>query len=404
MKFTAALISVVGVASANYKSGSVSTYEKFNYGKFITRMKTPDKKGTVSSFFTYWDGPGFYQGGWNELDVEIVPSVESNPMSMNIIYGDGHNKLESHDYAHDFQPSTDWHTYEMSWTPDYISWAIDGMEIRHVPASDASVQFMNKAQSLRMNFWTPTFHSWGDGFDPHDMPWYVLYDYVEVFTYDENTGHFDFDWRDDFDAFDSGRWHKASGGFEANSSVFYPSNVYTSGGNLVLKMEPMDHHDDHHGFGHFDDHQDLHAIHDHYEEPHHYAEHGYGHQDDHHDTTHGYTAHDYHHTPVHHGQYADDITDAHLGAEHAAPVHSAAHAPVHSVPSHGDAHSAVAHGDTHASDHSVVTHSAPEHHPVTLHSAAHVAPVHHIDAHVAPVHHAVVHPDVHHADGTHHFD
>ena len=102
MKFPAALIAVVGVASANFKSGSVSTYEKFNYGKFITRMKAPDRKGTVSSFFTYWDGPGFYQGGWNELDVEIVPSVEQNPFSMNIIYGDGHNKLESHDYAHDF--------------------------------------------------------------------------------------------------------------------------------------------------------------------------------------------------------------------------------------------------------------------------------------------------------------
>ena len=34
-----------------------------------------------------------------------------------------------------------------------------------------------------MNFWTPTFHSWGQGFDPADMPWYALYDYVEVFTY-----------------------------------------------------------------------------------------------------------------------------------------------------------------------------------------------------------------------------
>ena len=36
-----------------------------------------------------------------------------------------------------------------------------------------------------MNFWTPTFHSWGKDLDAVDMPWYVLYDYVEVFTYDE---------------------------------------------------------------------------------------------------------------------------------------------------------------------------------------------------------------------------
>lgn len=99
MKFTVSMLAVLGVAQANFKSGSVSTYEKFTYGKFVTRMKAPNKKGTVSSFFTYWDGPGFYAGGWNELDVEIVPSIEKNPLSTNMIFGDGTNKLENHDYA-----------------------------------------------------------------------------------------------------------------------------------------------------------------------------------------------------------------------------------------------------------------------------------------------------------------
>ena len=99
MKYIISLISVAGVAYANFKSGSVSTYEKFSYGKFVTRMKAPNRKGTVSSFFTYWDGPGFYPGGWNEIDFEVVPSVEDHPLSTNIIYGDGHNKLEDHDYT-----------------------------------------------------------------------------------------------------------------------------------------------------------------------------------------------------------------------------------------------------------------------------------------------------------------
>ena len=126
MKFSLALVSVIAVAEANFKSGSVSTYEKFTYGKFVTRMKAPNRLGTVSSFFTYWDGPGFYPGGWNELDMEIVPSAHDSPMSTNVIYGDGHNKLEEHDYAHNFDPKDDWHTYEMEWTPDYVSFAIDG--------------------------------------------------------------------------------------------------------------------------------------------------------------------------------------------------------------------------------------------------------------------------------------
>ena len=93
-----------------------------------------------------------------------------------------------------------------------------------------------------MNFWTPTFHSWGKGFDPADMPWYVLYDYVEVYNYNSDSKSFDLDWRDDFNRFDQHRWHKASGSFETNSSTFYPQNVYTDNGNLVIKMEPMEEH------------------------------------------------------------------------------------------------------------------------------------------------------------------
>jgi beta-glucanase (GH16 family) len=240
MKFASALIAVVGVAEATrYKSGAVTGYEKFTYGKFITRMKAPNKKGTVSSFFTYWNGPNFYPGGWNELDVEIVPSVSQNPFSMNIIYGDGYQKHESHDYMRGFDPKDDWHIYEMAWTPDYIAWSVDNKEVRRVKATDASVQSMTKGQSVMMNFWTPTFESWGKGFKAEDMPWYVLYDYVETFTYNAETSGFDFHWRDDFTDFDPQRWHKSDNTtFDANSTTFRASQSYIDGGHLVLKMEP----------------------------------------------------------------------------------------------------------------------------------------------------------------------
>lgn len=95
-----------------------------------------------------------------------------------------------------------------------------------------------------MNFWTPT----GDnelsaGFDDKTMPWYVLYDYVEVYSWEEATNEFVFKWRDDFHDFNYDRWHKQEGGFEDNSSIFYPENVYTSHGKLVIKMETEEYHD-----------------------------------------------------------------------------------------------------------------------------------------------------------------
>ena len=50
-------------------------------------MKNPGKMGTVQSFFTYTaqDWPH----GWNEIDIELVPSMQDSPYSMNIIWRDG---------------------------------------------------------------------------------------------------------------------------------------------------------------------------------------------------------------------------------------------------------------------------------------------------------------------------
>ena len=56
-------------------SGEIKTIKTYTYGKFKTSMWAPDVYGTVSSFFTYWNGPNWYDGGWNEIDVEIVPSM-----------------------------------------------------------------------------------------------------------------------------------------------------------------------------------------------------------------------------------------------------------------------------------------------------------------------------------------
>ena len=144
MKFPLALLSIVGAANADFLSGSVSSYEHFRYGKFETRMKAPNKKGTVASFLTYWEGPDFTPAEWNELDLEIVPSVEHNPLSLNMIYGDGVDKAESHNYAQGFQPGEEWHIYAIEWTPEYVSWKIDGHEVRRTSKDDPGVVYMDK--------------------------------------------------------------------------------------------------------------------------------------------------------------------------------------------------------------------------------------------------------------------
>ena len=83
------LISIAALGSlawANYRSGEVTTTETFLYGRFTTRMQGSAKMGTVGSFFTDWKGPNWTQEGWNEIDVELVPSITASPFSTNIIW------------------------------------------------------------------------------------------------------------------------------------------------------------------------------------------------------------------------------------------------------------------------------------------------------------------------------
>lgn len=126
--FAVALLGMAGVTQA-YVSGSIRTHDPFRYGKFRTRIQGSAEKGTVTSFFLYWKGfdqPWRYDQ-WEEIDIEIIPSVEANPFFTNLIY---RNKAMDGEYLQGFDPGTNWHDYEMVWTPEYIAWSVDGVEVR----------------------------------------------------------------------------------------------------------------------------------------------------------------------------------------------------------------------------------------------------------------------------------
>lgn len=196
-------------------------------------MRSQNKQGTCYSFFTFFDEyPKREQGYWNEIDVEIVPSITDNPFSTNIIW-----QWSQHDqqFCKDFQPGKAFNEYVIEWTPDYVAWKVNGQLCRKTVGTP-DVHFLTEAQNVIMDFWTPTFSGWGDNFDDTGMPWYTWYDYVKVETYNQGTGEFEFHWRDDFNEFSEDRWVK-SHGWGLGSSTFYKENVYIDNGALVFKMD-----------------------------------------------------------------------------------------------------------------------------------------------------------------------
>ena len=115
------------LTSANYISGEVKTYETFTYGRFTVRMMGSCKKGTVGSFFTYWTGPDWSQEGWNEIDVELVPSIEENPFSANIIW---EWQQQDQSYVDSYQPGAGYNTFGVEWAPTYVQWTINDKVVR----------------------------------------------------------------------------------------------------------------------------------------------------------------------------------------------------------------------------------------------------------------------------------
>ena len=174
-----AIALAAGMVDAKYISGEVQTIEAFTYGRFSTCIQNADKQGTATSFFTYWTGPDFSLQGWNEIVMEITPSISENPMNLNIFW---EWKQPSHSYVEDFQPGTDWNDYAIEWTPTYVQWWVNDHVVRHQENSP-EVAYLNKPQHLMMNFWNANSPSWGENFDDSDMPWYTRFDFVKIEKY-----------------------------------------------------------------------------------------------------------------------------------------------------------------------------------------------------------------------------
>ena len=95
-------------------------------------------------FFTQWTGPNWYYGGWRSIEHEIVPSMENAPLSVDLSWSDGSNRLQKHDQAQNFFPGTDWHTYEIEWTPEHVSLSVDGQLYQKSEKGEPGVDMQTK--------------------------------------------------------------------------------------------------------------------------------------------------------------------------------------------------------------------------------------------------------------------
>ncbi len=233
---TLATLSWVSTAHA-VRSAELFTTDGYQFGRFEARIQFAYGDGIVSSFFLWKDGSEQSGIFWNELDFEKVGA--DCELQTNALYGDPERvHADEHEWEGDLCGT--FHTYVYEWTPEYIAWFIDGVEIRRDTGEDAAAYSENTAEGMqfRFNIW-PGDASFGGNFDPAILPVHQYINWVQYSSYE--AGEFQLQWREDFSGTSrpSG-WAVGSWESPKQLSTHSAANVNFINGYAVLSLTADD--------------------------------------------------------------------------------------------------------------------------------------------------------------------
>jgi MYXO-CTERM domain-containing protein len=202
------------------------------YGRFEARIRFAPGDGVVSSFFLWKAGSEMTGAYWNELDFEKLGA--DCHLQTNAIFG---APSVQHSQTN---PVTDacgeYHTYGYEWAPSYISWQIDGVEVRRDTDATATAFAQNATAGMQIHFniW-PGDATFGGNFDPGILPVSQYISWVQYSAFENGT--FSLSWREDFDAASvpSG-WLTGNWASPKNLSTHSPANVNFVDGISILSL------------------------------------------------------------------------------------------------------------------------------------------------------------------------
>lgn len=249
--FLAMIALAAGALMANennvYYGAELHELDKFQteYGKYEARMKMAATSGTVSSMFLYQNGSEQASAErWVEIDIEVL-GKDPSLFQSNIITGKSGAQVQS-EAKHQLSPAADqgFHTYGIEWTPNYVRWTVDGVEVRKTVKgqNDSKNQVANLIgpQGLRFNLWISSDPGWVGNLNPNELPRFQYINWVKAYKYTPGSGpdgsDFTLDWTDNFDSFDGNHWGKGNWTFDKNLVDFNPNNIFIKNGMLVLAL------------------------------------------------------------------------------------------------------------------------------------------------------------------------
>jgi hypothetical protein len=219
-------------------SAELGTYDGYRYGRFEARIWFPDGDGIVGAYFLWKNGSEMPDTYWNELDFEKVRAECA--MQLNAIYGRpqaGHESMATGLTG----SCSAYHLYVFEWTPSYISWQVDGAEVRRDTGATAQAFADNTPDGMqfRFNIW-PGDVNFGGTFSESSLPAYQLVSWAAYSAYTPGAGDdgtdFSLRWRESFETGRPAGWLIGSWVSPLQHSMHSPANVVFTDGVAVLAL------------------------------------------------------------------------------------------------------------------------------------------------------------------------
>jgi endo-1,3-1,4-beta-glycanase ExoK len=163
----------------SYNGGEIGNAKFMSFGFYEVRMKPNIVSGTVGSFFLMnkWI-PDHWEH--KEIDIEFTGNKKT---SIQLTNHDYQQEGTVHNYSTTtkelgFDISEDYHTYGILWTPDSVSWFVDGKRLHTEKEYVPQVPLQIRLNHWAGNMSVPAIKKWLGEVQEDKLPSTVQYDWI----------------------------------------------------------------------------------------------------------------------------------------------------------------------------------------------------------------------------------
>ncbi len=174
-------------AIKKFFGAEVRSTDTLTYGRVRARIKFASGPAVVSSLVTiYTPWPA---DDWNELDIECLGETGKVQLNTMVYLGAPPAPPVTTSVkptasptiaAVGFDPSADFHDYEIEWTPQGARFSIDGAEVR---SWTEHIDRMKLPQNVLLTIWASSSAAWAGAVTDATGSAKAYYDWVELYTY-----------------------------------------------------------------------------------------------------------------------------------------------------------------------------------------------------------------------------